>query len=93
MQFYFRNVNAAFAGLVRTIDKGHLPMTRQPSRYGEVLQVDEMVQDMIMGGATAKDIARACVQAKTMRTLKADALSKVVKGLTTLEEAAGAVML
>lgn len=59
----------------------------------EVLQVDEMVQDMIMSGATAKDIARACVQAKTMRTLKTDALSKVVKGLTTLEEAAGAVML
>ena len=52
-----------------------------------------MVQDMIMSGATAKDIAGAGVQAKTMRTLKADALSKVVKGLTTLEEAAGAVML
>ncbi len=59
----------------------------------EVLQVGELVQDMIMNGATAKEIARACVQAKTMRTLKADALSKVVKGLTTLEEAAGAVML
>jgi len=43
VQFYFRNVNAAFAGLVRAIDKGHLPMTRQPSRYGEVLQVDEPV--------------------------------------------------
>lgn len=59
----------------------------------EVLPVDELVQDMIMRGATAKDIAKACVQAKTMRTLKSDALSKVVKGLTTLEEAAGAVML
>lgn len=43
MQFYFRNVNAAFVGLVRAIDKGHLPMTRQPSRYGEVLQVEEPV--------------------------------------------------
>jgi type IV pilus assembly protein PilB len=59
----------------------------------EVLQVDEMVQDMIMKNATAKDITRACVQAKTLRTLKADALSKVAQGLTTLEEAAGAVML
>ncbi len=59
----------------------------------EVLQVDEMVQDMIMRGATAKDIAKACVQAKTMRTLKADALAKVARGLTTLEEAAGAVMI
>jgi Type II secretory pathway, ATPase PulE/Tfp pilus assembly pathway, ATPase PilB len=59
----------------------------------EVLYVDEMVQDMIMRGATAKDIAKACVQAKTLRTLKTDALSKVAKGLTTLEEAASAVMI
>lgn len=59
----------------------------------EVLLVDEMVQDMIMRGATAKDIAKACVQARTLRTLKADALAKVARGLTTLEEAAGAVMI
>jgi type IV pilus assembly protein PilB len=59
----------------------------------EVLQVDEMVQDMIMKGATAKDITKACVKARTLRTLKNDALSKVAQGLTTLEEAAGAVML
>lgn len=59
----------------------------------EVLQVDEMVQDMIMSGATAKDISKACVQARTLRTLKADALTKVAAGLTTLEEAAGAVMI
>ena len=59
----------------------------------EVLQVDEMVQDMIMKNATAKDISKACVQARTLRTLKSNALSKVAQGLTTLEEAAGAVML
>ncbi len=59
----------------------------------EVLQVDEMVQDMITRGATAKDIAKACVQARTMRTLKADALAKVARGLTTLEEAAAQVMI
>ena len=59
----------------------------------EVLQVDEMVQDMIMKNATAKDITKACVQARTLRTLKSDALSKVAQGVTTLEEAAGAVML
>jgi type IV pilus assembly protein PilB len=58
----------------------------------EVLQVDELVQDMIMKNATAKDIAKACVQAKTLRTLRTDALNKVAQGLTTLEEAAGAVM-
>ncbi|MDR3641057.1 MAG: ATPase, T2SS/T4P/T4SS family [Humidesulfovibrio sp.] len=59
----------------------------------EVLQNDEMVQDMIMKGATAKDITKACVQARTLRTLKTDALAKVAKGLTTLEEAASAVMI
>jgi type IV pilus assembly protein PilB len=59
----------------------------------EVLQVDEMVQDMIMRGATAKDITKACVQARTLRTLKSDALTKVARGVTTLEEAAGAVMI
>ena len=59
----------------------------------EVLNVNEMVQDLIMSGATAKDIAKACVKAKTLRTLKTDALGKVAKGLTTLEEAASAVMI
>ncbi|SNR87810.1 type II secretion system protein E (GspE) [Humidesulfovibrio mexicanus] len=59
----------------------------------EVLPVNELVQDMIMRGATAKDIAKACVQTRTMRTLKADALAKVARGLTTLEEAASAVMI
>jgi type IV pilus assembly protein PilB len=59
----------------------------------EVLPVNELVQDMIMRGATAKDIAKACVQTRTMRTLKADALAKVARGLTTLEEAAGAGMI
>jgi len=59
----------------------------------EVLQVNDMVQDLIMKGATARDITRACVTARAMRTLKTDALSKVARGLTTLEEAAGAVML
>jgi len=58
----------------------------------EVLLVDELVQDMIMKNATAKEITKACVQAKTLRTLRADALNKVAQGLTTLEEAAGAVM-
>jgi len=47
--------------------------------HAEVLLVDEMVQDMIMSGATAKDIAKACVQARTMRTLKADALAMLTR--------------
>ncbi len=59
----------------------------------EVLSVDDMVQEMIMSGSSAREIVRACVSRKALRTLKTDALSKVAKGLTTLEEAAGAVMI
>ncbi len=54
----------------------------------EVLIIDEMVQDMIVRRCSSKEIAKACVQAKTFRTMKMDAISKVARGLTTLEEAA-----
>lgn len=59
----------------------------------ELLYIDEMVQDMILKGATATEISRACVRAKTLRTLKMDAASKAAKGITTLEEAARQIML
>ncbi len=54
----------------------------------EVLVIDEMVQELIMKRVPSKDIAKACVQAKTFRNMKMDAISKVAKGQTTLEEAA-----
>ncbi|THB69732.1 MAG: general secretion pathway protein GspE [Desulfovibrio sp.] len=59
----------------------------------EVLVNDEDVQDMIMRRASSNEILKAAMQKKTFRTLKMDALEKVARGLTTLEEAAGAVML
>ncbi len=54
----------------------------------EVLLIDEVVQELIIQRASSKDIAKAAVQAKTFRTMKMDAISKVAKGETTLEEAA-----
>ncbi len=54
----------------------------------EVLIIDEMVQDMIVRRSSSKEITKACVQAKTFRTMKMDAISKVARGITTLEEAA-----
>jgi len=54
----------------------------------EVLLIDELVQDMIMKRMSSKEIAKACIQAKTFRNMKMDAVSKVAKGITTLEEAA-----
>ncbi|MGE4506884.1 MAG: GspE/PulE family protein, partial [Desulfovibrionaceae bacterium] len=59
----------------------------------ELLYVDEMVQDMILRGATATEITRAAVRARIMRTLKMDAATKIAKGLTTLEEAARQIMI
>ena len=54
----------------------------------EVLYVDDMVQDMILRQASAREIEQAAVEAGTFSTLKMDALSKVEAGHTTIEEAA-----
>jgi type IV pilus assembly protein PilB len=58
----------------------------------EVLVNDEIIQEMILKRKSAQDITRtACAEGK-LRTLKDDAASKVLQGITTLEEAASAVM-
>ena len=54
----------------------------------EALVIDEMIQNMIMKQLSSKEITRAAVQAKAFRTMKTDALNKVAKGITSLEEAA-----
>ena len=59
----------------------------------EVLQIDEAIQDMILKGKTAQEITRGAKKAGKLRTLKDDAADKVVRGITTLEEAASTVML
>jgi type IV pilus assembly protein PilB len=58
----------------------------------EVLVVDEMVQDMIVGQRPSPEITRAAVTAGRLKTLQEDAAQKVIKGITTLEEAVAAVM-
>jgi len=58
----------------------------------EVLANDEMVQDMILKKMPSQEITRAAVNEGKLRTLKEDAAAKVIKGITTLEEAASAVM-
>jgi len=58
----------------------------------EVLANDEMVQDMILKKMPSQEITRAAVNEGKLRTLKEDAAGKVIKGITTLEEAASAVM-
>jgi len=58
----------------------------------EVLANDEMIQELILKRKSAQEITRAAVAAGKLRTLKDDAASKVIQGITTLEEAASAVM-
>ena len=58
----------------------------------EVLANDEMVQEMILGRKSAQEITRAAIAAGKLRTLKEDAVNKVLQGITTFEEAASAVM-
>ena len=59
----------------------------------EVLQIDETIQEMILRGKTAQEITREAKKAGKLRTLKDDAADKVIRGITTLEEAASTVML
>jgi type IV pilus assembly protein PilB len=58
----------------------------------EVLANDEMVQEMILKRRSAQEITRAAIAEGKLRTLKEDAAEKVIQGITTLEEAASAVM-
>ncbi len=58
----------------------------------EVLVNDEQLQEMIMKKKSAKEITRELVEAGKLRTLKNDAAQKVLQGITTLEEAASAVI-
>ena len=58
----------------------------------EVLVIDEMIQDMIVKQRPSPEITRAAVAAGKLKTLQRDAAGKVMKGITTLEEAASAVM-
>ena len=59
----------------------------------EVLVNDEMIQDLIMKKKSAHDITRKAIDSGNLKTLKYDAGNKVIRGITTLEEAGSAVML
>jgi type IV pilus assembly protein PilB len=58
----------------------------------EVLVNDEMVQEMILKRKSSQEITRVALAEGRLRTLKEDAASKVLHGITSLEEAATAVM-
>ncbi len=72
----------------------HCKDTGYKGRTGvyETLVIDEMVQEMTLQRKSAQEISRAAVAAGKLVTLKEDAREKIIKGITTLEEAASAVM-
>jgi type IV pilus assembly protein PilB len=76
------------AGCFNCMDKGYKGRTG----IFEVLVIDSLIQDMILKRASAQEITRAAQQAGSLRTLKEDAADKVFQGITTLDEAASAVM-
>jgi type IV pilus assembly protein PilB len=59
----------------------------------EVLINDEMIQQMILEKRSAQEITREAKKMRILRTLQEDAANKVLQGITTLEEAATAVMM
>ncbi|BBO80074.1 general secretion pathway protein GspE [Desulfosarcina ovata subsp. sediminis] len=75
-------------GCFNCMDKGYKGRTG----IFEILAIDEMVQDMILRRVSSQDIMRAARDAGNLRTLKDDAIRKVVEGETTLDEAMSAVM-
>ena len=58
----------------------------------EVLVIDDFVQDLILKRTSAHEITRLVKEAGEFATLKENAAEKVIQGITSLEEAASAVM-
>ena len=58
----------------------------------EVLIIDDMVQNLILKRKSAHEIARTVKEAGNFTTLEENAAEKVIQGITSLEEAASAVM-
>ena len=75
-------------GCFNCMDKGYKGRTG----VYEILLIDEMVQDMILNRKSSQEIARAAVQEGKLTTLKEDAAKKILQGITTIEEAASAVI-
>ena len=59
----------------------------------EVLVIDDMIRDMIIRHCSSHEINRAAIEAGNFVTLRDNALEKAVQGVTSLEEAASAVLM
>jgi type IV pilus assembly protein PilB len=53
----------------------------------------QTIQDLVIKRSSTQIIAETAIEAGLMRTLKQDAAQKILRGTTTVEEAATSVML
>jgi len=60
--------------------------------FYEILFINDAVRQLIIDGHSAQEIARLSLKSGQLKSLKFDAVHKVVQGLTTHEEAMSAIM-
>ena len=60
--------------------------------FYEILSINEAVKQMIIDGHSAQEITRQSLKTGQLKSLKFDAVHKVVQGLTTSEEAMSAIL-
>jgi type IV pilus assembly protein PilB len=91
---YWKLENADTTGFVTGQGCFNCMHTGYKGRTGvyEVLVIDEMIQDMILKRQSAQEITRIAIDAGRFRNLRDNALEKVFQGITSLEEAASAVL-
>jgi type IV pilus assembly protein PilB len=59
----------------------------------EVLIIDEKIQDLILKRRSSNEIHQIALKSGKFTSLRDNAAEKAIKGITTLEEAASAVLL
>jgi type IV pilus assembly protein PilB len=92
---YWRLENVDTSGFITGQGCFNCMQTGYRGRTGiyEVLVIDEMIQDLILKRCSAHEISRVAIEAGNFKTLRDNALEKVVQGITSLEEAASAVLM
>jgi type IV pilus assembly protein PilB len=92
---YWAIENAANANFVKGQGCFSCMHTGYKGRTGvyEVLLIDDHIQDLILARKSAHEITRAAVASGKFTPLRENAARKVVNGVTTLEEAASAVIM
>ena len=92
---YWRLKNVDVSGMVVGQGCFNCMHTGFKGRTGifEVLVIDDMVRDMILRHCSSHEINRAAIEAGSFVTLRDNALEKAVQGVTSLEEAASAVLM